>query len=169
MIRITRRLAVGLILTSLIGSCATEPETAGTTPAPSTTVAGTPSSTTTTTPPTTTPPTTVPPTTSALPAFPAGRETLEHGGDTWAIVLAGSDNVNDAVLTEATQAAEDAGYVTGATDCDLGAEEALGMPDGTLTVSVYFDTEADAQAALLAFEARGVSGVVATVKTFCLD
>ena len=104
-----------------------------------------------------------------MPAFPPGRETLEHGGDAWALVLAGSDNVNDAVLTEATQAAEDAGYITGPTDCDLGAQEALGMPDGTLTVSVYLETEADAQEALLAFEVRGVSGVVAMVKTFCLD
>ena len=43
------------------------------------------------------------------------------------------------------------------------------MPDGTLTVSVYFETEADAQQAQLAFEARGFNGVVATVQTFCLD
>lgn len=44
-------------------------------------------------------------------------------------------------------------------------------PEGsvTVTVSVYLETEVDAQAALLAFEARGVSGVVAQVQTFCLD
>jgi hypothetical protein len=43
------------------------------------------------------------------------------------------------------------------------------MPEGTKTVSVYLETEADARAALLAFEARGISGVVALVQTFCLD
>ena len=86
------------------------------------------------------------------------------------VVLAGSDDFNDPVLDEATQAAEDAGYNTGPTDCDFGAAEALG-PEGsvTVTVSVYLETEVDAQAALLAFEARGVSGVVAQVQTFCLD
>jgi len=36
-------------------------------------------------------------------------------------------------------------------------------------VSVYLETEADARAALVAFKARGVSGVVAQVTTFCLD
>ena len=84
------------------------------------------------------------------------------------VVLAGSDDFNDPVLDEATQAAEDAGYNTGPTDCDFGAAEALGS-EGTVTVSVYLETEVDAQAALLAFEARGVSGVVAQVQTFCLD
>jgi hypothetical protein len=72
------------------------------------------------------------------------------------VVLAGSADGNDPALAEATQAAEDAGYVTGPTDCDEGAEGALGMPEGTLTVSVYLETDADAQAALLAFEARGI-------------
>jgi len=157
-----------LVLT--LAACVTVDTTATSSTPPTTpsTLATTSTQATTTLPPTTT---TAPPapTTTDLPAFPPGRETLEHGGDTWALVLAGSDNVNDPALTEATQAAEDAGYITGPTDCDLGAEEALGMPDGTLTVSVYFETEADAQQAQLAFEARGVSGVVATVQTFCLD
>ena len=50
-----------------------------------------------------------------------------------------------------------------------GAPEALGLSGSVLTVSVYFETEADAQAAAAAFEARGVPGVVAEVRTFCLD
>ena len=85
------------------------------------------------------------------------------------MVLAGSATPDDPVLAEAILAAEQAGYTTGATDCDDGAPEALGQPDGTSTVSVYLESEADAHAALLAFEARGVSGVVAEVQTFCLD
>ncbi|MGH8951186.1 MAG: hypothetical protein ACRDX9_07160 [Acidimicrobiia bacterium] len=169
-----KRLTLCLVLALVIGSCA-DPDTGATTSAAPTTVDTTPATepaTTPTTAPTTLPPTTVTtvaPTTTALPPFPPGRETLEHGGDAWVVVLAGSADENDPVLAGATQAAEDAGYVTGPTDCDEGADAALGMPDGTKTVSVYLETEADAQAALLAFEARGVSGVVALVQTFCLD
>ena len=91
----------------------------------------------------------------------------------WGRHLGGSprrvDAPADPVLAEAILAAEEAGYTTGATDCDDGAPEALGQPDGNSTVSVYLENEADAHAALLAFEARGVSGVVAQVQTFCLD
>jgi hypothetical protein len=94
---------------------------------------------------------------------------LEHGGDAWVVVLAGSDDSNDPVLSAAVEAAEDAGYVTGPTDCDAGAAEALGQPEGNLTVSVYLASQADAESALLAFEGRGVGGVVAQVQTFCLD
>ena len=92
-----------------------------------------------------------------------------HGGSTWAVILAGATNADDPVLTDATRSAEDAGYTTGPTDCDQGAAEAIGQPEGALTVSVYFDTEADALAAALAFDSRGVNGVVAEVQTFCLD
>jgi hypothetical protein len=94
---------------------------------------------------------------------------LEHGGVTWAVVLAGAETADDPALSDAIRAAEDAGYVAGSTDCDEGAQEALGQPDGNSTVSVYVESEADAQAALLAFEARGISGVVTQVTTFCLD
>lgn len=166
-----RRIPSAVVTFLVLAACVSVDTSATTTAPPTTpsTVATTSTQATTTLPPTTstTPP--EPTTTADLPAFPTERETLEHGADTWAVVLAGSDNVNDPTLEAAIQAAEDAGYVTGPTDCDEGAEAALGMPDGTLTVSVYFDTEADAEAALLAFEARGVNGVVALVQTFCLD
>lgn len=166
------RLASALALILTLAACVTVDTATSTTP-PSTagsTLATTSPEPTATLPSTTT---TAPPgpttTTTDLPGFPPERESLEHGGDAWVVVLAGSDSVNDPALTEAIQAAEDAGYATGPTDCDEGAEAALGMPDGTLTVSVYLETEADAEAALLAFEARGVTGVVALVQTFCLD
>ena len=166
-----RRIPSAVVTFLVLAACVSVDTSATTTAPPTTpsTVATTSTQATTTLPPTTstTPP--EPTTTGDLPGFPTERETLEHGADTWAVVLAGSDNVNDPTLEAAIQAAEDAGYVTGPTDCDEGAEAALGMPDGTLTVSVYFDTEADAEAALLAFEARGVNGVVALVQTFCLD
>ena len=174
-----RRLALCLALALVIGACGAAGQTAATTvPSASSTTGDStldatttlrPSTTTTTLPPPTTTTTTSRPTTSALPAFPPGRESLVHGGDAWVVVLAGAETADDAALSDATQAAADAGYQTGPTDCDFGAEEALGQPDGTITVSVYLESEADAQAALLAFEARGVSGVVAQVQTFCLD
>lgn len=87
------------------------------------------------------------------------------------MILAGTDDFGDPALEAAQEAAAAAGYSTGPTDCDFGAGEALGRPEdvSTVSVSVYLETEADAQAALLAFEARGVSGVVGTVLTYCLD
>lgn len=171
--------AAGIAVLVLSGACATETATTttvgATTSSSSATTEDTPVQTTTSTVTTTAPPTTTAttapaePSTTALPPFPPARQDLEHGGFAWVVVLAGSATPDDPVLAEAILAAEQAGYTTGATDCDDGASEALGEPDGTSTVSVYLENEADAHAALLAFEARGVSGVVAQVQTFCLD
>jgi hypothetical protein len=164
-----RRPVIGLTVVLAIASCGAAPEAATTlvtTTTTSTTATTLVTTTTTSTTATTAP---VQPT-SALPVFPAERTSLEHGGDTWAVVLAGSENFDDPVLTEAAHEAEQAGYTTGATDCDFGASEALGLPaSGVYTISVYLENEAYAEAALRAFEARGVSGVVALVQTFCMD
>lgn len=108
-------------------------------------------------------------TTPSPPAFPAEATSLQHGGDIWAVVLAGSNDFEDPGFVAAQAAADEAGYTTGATDCDLGAAEALGLPEGTYTISVYFDTEAIAEQARAAFEARSVPGVVAMVQTYCMD
>lgn len=131
------------------------------------TTTSTPATTTTTTPSTTT----VPPTTTIeLPAFPPERTSLEHGGDAWVVVLAAAEDFGDPVLVAAQKAAEDGGFTTGPTDCDAGAAELLGLSGGHYaTVSVYLNTEADAKAALAAFEARDVEGAVGVVQTFCLD
>ena len=118
-----------------------------------------------------TPATTVPPT-GAPPAFPPAAASVAHGGTTWAVVLDGVIGFGpDPALDAAVSAAADAGYSAGPTDCDLGADAALGLPADAdvTTVSVYFDTEADAVAAEAAFAARGVDSVVAQVQTFCLE
>ena len=175
-----RQAPLGLALVLAIAACSAEVETgaitsSSTTPPvtvadtldATTTIGTTTSSVSTTLSPTTT--TTSRSSTTAPLPFPPGRESLEHGGDAWVVVLAGSDDIDDPVLAEAVEAAEDAGYLTGPTDCDFGAAEALGQPAGNLTVSVYLASESDAEAALLAFETRGVTGVVGLVQTFCLD
>jgi hypothetical protein len=176
------RTAGATALALVLISCAGE-ESAPTTPAPteSTTVVETtvitPEPTTTTEATTTTGATAtttllVSSTTITLPPFPPGRTELEHGGDTWAVVLAASEDIDSTELLTAESAAQDAGYVTGATDCDFGAATILGRPeeDGHFyTVSVYFNTENDADSALEAFRARGVEGAVGVVQTFCLD
>lgn len=133
-------------------------------PATSTSTSTTVPSTTTSTEPTTT--TTV----EALP-FPHARENLTHGDDTWVVILAASEVFDDPVLDTAVGDAEAAGYQTGPTDCDFGAAEVLGLPDDRqyYTVSVYLSNQADAEAALDAFEAQGVAGTVGVVQTFCLD
>ena len=103
--------------------------------------------------------------------FPPARQNLEHGGETWAVILAAAEDFSDPVLGVAVEWAAAAGYTTGVTDCDLGVAEAIGLPSNAsvASVSVYFETEQDAQAALLAFEVREIPGIVATVFTYCLD
>ena len=68
-------------------------------------------------------------------------------------------------MVAAVDAAHAVGYATGQTGCDEGAAAAVGAPPGSLTVSVYFGTEADARAAQAAFDERGVSSTVALVRT----
>lgn len=116
--------------------------------------------------------TTVEATTTTLTSFPPER-VPEHGGTTWAAVLAGSADPSDPALEAAVEAATAAGYTTGPTDCDVGAAEVLGLEAGQVgivTVSVYFETEAAATQALQAFHERGTAGgAVGQVQTFCLD
>jgi hypothetical protein len=121
-----------------------------------------------------------PPSNAAPPSFPPARSDLVHGEPTWAVVLAGafvepgtSLDANQ-TLVSAVAVAERGGYTTGPTDCDEGAAEAVGAgPDARdfYTVSVYFATEADARRANEAFAAQvgWYSGVVAQIRTFCLD
>lgn len=162
------RLTVALALAASIAACGTTADSATTTtPSPTTT-----DSPVTTAAPSTTaaPETTIPPeTTVPLPEFPPERTDLAHGGPTWAVVLAGGSTPEDPAIVAAEAAAQDAGYTSAWTDCDEGAAEALGMSGGTITLSVYFETEEDAEAAAAAFAARGIDGVVAEVRTFCLD
>ena len=121
------------------------------------------------TPVTTTTVATTTTTTTPELTFPPARENLEHGELTWAVILAGAADPEDPVMVAAEQAAADAGYAVGWTGCDEGAAEALGLPDGTLTISAYFDTNGLAEQAAEAFQARGVDATVAEVRTFCLD
>lgn len=106
---------------------------------------------------------------NSLPPFPPPSGELSQGGFIWAAVLAGGGTPTAPSLVAAIAAARAAGYSTGPTDCDVGAADALGLPPGTLTVSIYFATEAEAIVARAAFVARGVDAEVAEVQTFCLD
>lgn len=109
---------------------------------------------------------------TAEAAFPPARSDVQHGAPTWAVVLAGAEATDEPSLVAAETAAKDAGYSAGPTDCDQGAKEALGMSSEAqiYTVSVYFDTQAAARLALAAFREKGFGkGVVAEVRTFCLD
>jgi hypothetical protein len=177
------RLTGGLVsLILILAACTGESESTTTTildvttistpettePSPTTTVA--PVTTTATTPDTTT--TTAQATTVQLPQFPPERTDLEHGGDAWVVVLAASEDPAGSDLETAIVIAGEAGYTTGATDCDFGAATALGLPEDRrhfFTVSVYLRSESDAIAALDAFRARGVDGAVALVQTYCMD
>lgn len=132
-----------------------------------------PSSSTTSTTGSTTTSTTAPAssTTSAGSGFPPQRAVLEHGGTTWAVVLYGSEDAADPLFDNPLSVLTSVGYTSGITDCDQGAADVLGLPDGYsyLTLSVYFETEADARAAVTAFAGRGVDAVAGQVETYCLD
>ena len=158
---------VVVVLVALcVAACSDDDETGSTgeTSDPTTTSTSVASSTSTTSTSTTS-------TLAPAPDFPDARRTLEHGGQTWAVVLAGSPDFDDPALGGAQDTAADAGYTTGPGDCDAGAAEALGFSGGTgiYTVSVYFDSRQSAEQALAAFRAREVDGVVAQVETYCLD
>ncbi len=126
---------------------------------------------TTSTPSTSTPTSASRSTTSKGSEFPPQRAVLEHGGRTWAVVLYGSEDPADPLFDNARSVLTSVGYTGGITDCDQGASEVLGLPDGHsyFTLSVYFETEADARAAVTAFAGRGVDGVAGQVETYCLD
>ena len=162
----TRRLLLALALFLGLAACGDdEPVTAATTTAAETTTTTTAETTTTTTAAETTTTTVAP-----LTPFPPGKTMLGHGERTWAVVLAGGETGLEPEIVAAQAAADAAGYQTGPTDCDVGAPEALGLPESYATLSVYFFTEADARQALQAFEERGwEGGVVAEVETYCGD
>jgi hypothetical protein len=139
-------------------------ETPNTTVSTTATTAASQDSSTTTTPPT-----------AALPEFPAEAPPL-HGGTRWAVYLAivPEGQQDDPGFQAAQQATIDAGYPTGGSyaplSCDDGAAQAFGKDPTSWGVGNYFETEALANQARDAYEARGhqVLGVVA-VTTYCLD
>jgi len=126
---------------------------------------------TTTTSTTTTSTTT--PTTTTLPGLPPEFFGQTHGGDAWAVVLMVSDVIDDPAFDEATEAARAVGYHPSSTDCDFGAATVFGKTDEEEThyysVSLYFQNEEDATAALEGLRARGIDGAVGVVQTYCMD
>jgi Putative peptidoglycan binding domain len=107
--------------------------------------------------------------TPEIAGFPEDSSPRCQGCEIWAVILAAAPMLDDPALVAAIEAAHAVGYATGQTGCDEGAAAAMGAPAGSLSVSVYFGTEADARAAQAAFADRGVSSTVALVRTFCLD
>jgi hypothetical protein len=156
-------------------SVVTQPTVPPTTAAPSTTPSTTPSSTT----PNPTTPSTTPSATPSLPDFPA-EAPLGHGEPTWGLYLVvlpeGQASVDSPEFKAAQQAARDAGYSQAegysGIGCDEGAAEALGVDPNTAWIApaVYFASEAQADQARAAFEARGQSVAgIAHVTPYCLD
>jgi hypothetical protein len=108
-----------------------------------------------------------------MPEFPP-EAAPTHGQPIWGVYLATTPEgqVDSPAFAAALQAIADAGYAEGygSLGCDQGAEEVIGGDSATLAASAYFTTEAVADQARAAFEARGqtVLGVV-NVTTYCLD
>lgn len=60
-------------------------------------------------------------------------------------------------------------YSFGEIGCDLPAADALGLDPALLTISMYFETEAEAQAALAAFPGVDPPLGIAEVELYCTD
>ena len=114
-----------------------------------------------------------PPPPVGRPSFPPQHTDLEHGGVEWAVVLAVATGYDDRVLAEAVWSAAEVGYETGPTDCDVGVDEIVGLPSEEeggahiVSVSLYFESRAEAEAFVAAYEpeVRGIG----QVRTFCMD
>ena len=179
----TMRISLSVLLIVMV-ACSSG-ETEGSTTSTSTTSTTVPAttttqSTTTTAAPTTTSTiattTTTVAATTTLPEFPQTATSITHGGESWAVYLAVADNYDFTApeLEEAQDLANTYGieHGTGELACDQGGAEVLGLdPNGEwAVVSVLFDSEADAEQFVNAFEARGHSVVgFGPVQTFCLD
>jgi len=170
---VTRRstASAALIFCLVACSAATEEPVTTTSIVQSTTTTTTPATTSTVAQVTTT---TLPATTTTLPELPPAKDDLEHGGQAWAVYLAVSEDFTDPDLLEAATVADTYGYFAGVTDinCDQGAAAAVGIAPGgsEAVVGIYFDSEADAEAFILAWEARGLETIGSgLVQTFCLD
>jgi len=137
---------------------------------PRTDTSDVPASSTTSTAPSTTTSTTPP-----LPEFPPEFAGMAHGQPAWGLYLAIAppDQWESPEIEAASAAAEAAGYGPaggGDINCDNGATEALGVEQNSVASAVYFETEALANQAKAAFEARGTEVVgVVYVTTYCMD
>jgi hypothetical protein len=158
-------------------SVVTQPTVPPTTAAPDPSTTETPSTSPSTTPSAT--PSSTAPAPPALPEFPP-EDPLEHGKPTWGLYLVvlpeGQASVDSPEFSAAQQAARDAGYSQAegysGIGCDHGAAEGLGLdPNADLIApAVYFASEAQADQARAAFEARGQSVAgIAHVTPYCLD
>ena len=88
----------------------------------------------------------------------------------WAVVLAGASQPNDPLLAEVVAEVADLGHDVTPTNCDRGAADVLGMsPESTFTVSIHFDTEVAASAALDDLTAADIPGHLAEIDIVCPD
>lgn len=132
-------------------------------------------SSSTTTEPTTT--TTVPPTTTTAPVVEwPPEQTAEHGGMSWAVYLATSDEPDYATASAAaierlTDVAYEFFSYGAELACDQDAATALGKDPGTIAIAIYFSNEPDALGfAELYRDQTGDEPIgVVEVTTFCLD
>ena len=174
-----------LAMTLIAAGCSTN-DSADTT---TSSIAGTTSTTaaaTTTEPPTTTeaPTTTTEPattTTAAPPGPPAPLSVfdLAQGGTYWGLYVYAAENLSSPgawvafaetgnYLALAGISPPEEHYSFGELGCDLDAATALGLDPAWLTISMYFASETDANAALAAFPGSTPLGIV-EIELFCAD
>lgn len=104
-------------------------------------------------------------------AWPPASTTIAHGSQVWGAYVAVTSSPEDPAVAAASERLEEVGYASGfgagELGCDEGATEALGAPEGSYGLAVYFDTQADAEtfAELWGPELVGT----AQVTLFCMD
>jgi len=101
---------------------------------------------------------------------PNPLKSVKQGGTYWAVyvVVTNRPDEPETKLAESLlKSLHISRYSEGQIRCDRGAAEALGVPENSYTVAVYFKSQADAEAFSAALAPTGEG--VAQVRTFCAD
>jgi len=102
---------------------------------------------------------------------PEPVSSVKQGGTYWAVYISVANSANNADVKLAEGSLQALGikhgWSAGDISCDKGAAAALGVPDGSYAVAVYFKSEAEANA-FAQMLPTPIVGVV-QVKTYCAD
>jgi hypothetical protein len=103
----------------------------------------------------------------------AARARAEHGESYWGVYLHAGESTRGLDAEEAGKLLRERGlalgedFSKGELGCDVGAAEALGLPEETIAIGVYFRDEADARAFAASLPREPVG--IARVQTMCRD
>lgn len=110
------------------------------------------------------------PSPTATGPLPKPLKSVKQGGTYWAVYLVVTnrpDEPETKLAESLLKSLHISQYSEGEIRCDRGAAGALGVPENSYTVALYFKSQADAEAFNAALAPTGVG--IAEVRTFCAD